>query len=252
MKPHHFILATSFLAAGLAFGAAGPAADLIAKGDAFDTQLKTASALAAYQAADKATPNDAIIQYKLAREYGLSMNDVSSTAEKKKLGEQALAAAKRSVELAPKNATAQLSLAVCYGRLAPLLDNKTKIAYSKLVKSYTEAALALDSSNDLGYYLLGSWNYEMANLNPILRAVAQLVYGQLPPASNDDAVKNFKKSIELNPQRAASHVDLGRAYAAMGKNDLAKDELNKGLAIPNKEKDDPEVKQRARDALKKL
>jgi tetratricopeptide (TPR) repeat protein len=147
---------------------------------------------------------------------------------------------------------AQLSLAVCYGRLAPLLDNKTKIGYSKLVKSCAETSLALDSSNDLTYYLLGSWNYEMANLNPILRAVAQLIYGQMPSASNDDAVKFFKKAIALNSQRAASHVDLGRTYIAMGKNDLAKEELNKGLALPNREKDDPDVKQRARDALKKL
>jgi len=251
MKTHFFFIATSLLAAGLALGA-GPAADLIAKGDAFDAQFKSASALAAYQAADKLTPNDPVILYKIAREYGLSMNDTSSTAEKKKLGEEALASAKRAVEIAPKNAMAQLSLAVCYGRLAPLLDNKTKIGYSKLVKSCAETALALDPSNDLTYYLLGSWNYEMANLNPLLRAVAQLIYGQMPAASNDDAVKFFKKSIELNPQRAASHVDLGRTYVAMGKNDLAKDELNKGLALPNREKDDPDVKQRGRDALKKL
>ena len=79
-----------------------------------------------------------------------------------------------------------------------------------------------------------------------------MIYGQMPAASNEEAVKFYKKAIELNPQRAASHVDLGRTYAAMGKNDLAKEELNKGLAQPNREKDDPEVKQRAKDALKKL
>ena len=147
---------------------------------------------------------------------------------------------------------AQLGLAICYGRVAPFLDNKTKIAYSKLVKEHAEKAVKLDPSLDYGYHVLGAWNYELAGLNPILRAIAKLIYGEVPAASYEDAVKNFKKAIELAPQRVAHHIELGRTYAALGQTELARAELNKGLALPSREKDDPGTKERGRDALKKL
>jgi hypothetical protein len=38
----------------------------------------------------------------------------------------------------------------------------------------------------------------------------------------------------------------------MGQTALARAELNKGLALPNREKDDPGTKERGREALKKL
>jgi len=92
----------------------------------------------------------------------------------------------------------------------------------------------------------------MAGLNPVLRAIAKLIYGDLPAASYEEAVKDFKKAIELAPQRVAHHVELGRTYAALGQKDLARAEIDKGLALPNREKDDPGTKERGRETLKKL
>ena len=234
------------------FAASPEVADAIARGDAFDQQLKTKEALTAYLDAEKLGGNDATLLRKISREYALSMADVAAKAEKRTLGETALAYAKRAVATDPKDPTAQLALAICYGRLAPLLDNKTKIAYSKLVKEHAEKSIALGGSDDYAYHVLGAWHYEMANLNPVLRAVAKLIYGAFPPASYEDAVKNFKKAVSLAPQRVAHRVELGRTYAAMGQTELARVELNKGLSLPNREKDDLESKQRARESLEKL
>src|SRR5258706_375125 len=86
----------------------------------------------------------------------------------------------------------------------------------------TKEALALYPNNDLTYHVLGAWHYELANLNSFLRAIAKLIYGAIPEASNEEAVKNFQKAIELNPKRLANHVELGRSYAALGQKDLAK------------------------------
>jgi tetratricopeptide (TPR) repeat protein len=180
------------------------------------------------------------------------MNDVATKAEKKALGEKALAYSKRSVAADPKNPQAQLALAVSYGRVAPLLDNKTKIAYSKLVREHVERSLALDAKNDLTWHVLGAWHYELANLNPILRTIAKIIYGEIPTASNEAAVKSFKKAIELNPRRVANHVELGRTYVALGQKELARTSLQKGLTLPNRQRDDEQVKRRAREALKKL
>ena len=44
-----------------------------------------------------------------------------------------------------------------------------------------------------------------------------MIYGQLPDASYQESVNYFKKAVELNPNRLANHIGLGRAqYAAMG------------------------------------
>ena len=147
---------------------------------------------------------------------------------------------------------AQLALAVCYGRVAPLLDNKTKIAYSRLVKEHADKSLALDPNNDLTYNVLGSWNYELAGLNPFLRALAGMIYGQVPDASYADSVKDFQKAVQLNPKRLANHIGLGRAYAALGRTAEAREELQRGLAMPNQEKDDPFVKEQGRETLRKI
>lgn len=228
-------------------------ASLVKRGDELDAQLKTKEALAVYLEAEKLQPNDAELLHRIAKQYGESQNDVPSKDEKRSIGMKALDYSKRAIAADPKNAMAQLAVAVSYGRVTPYLDNKTKIAYSKLVKLHADKARELDPrGNDLVYHVLGAWNYELANLNSVLRAIAQLIYGKIPTASNEAAVENFKKAIELNPRRLANFVELGRAYAALGQKDEARTALEKGLSLPNRQRDDPETKNRARAALKKL
>lgn len=232
--------------------AASPAEQAEARGDVFDTQLKTKEALAAYLEAEKLGMKDAEIYRKIAREYALAIVDTESKSEQRELGLKAVEYAQKAVATNPRDAQAHLALAICYGRVAPLLDNKTKIANSKLVKEHVEKSIALDPTDDYAYHVLGAWHYELASLNPVLRAVAQLIYGTIPSASYDTAVKNFKKAIEIAPQRVAHHIELGRTYAAMGQDDLARASINKGLALPSREKDDADTKARGRAALAKL
>ena len=242
----------ALLTTSLASFGADDYATLMKRGDALDAKWKTKEALAVYLEAEKLQSNDAELLHRIAKQYGESMLDVSSKAEKKTLGEKSLEYSKRAVAADPKNATAQLALAVSYGRVATYMDNKTKIAYSKLVKERVDKSIALNPKNDLAWHVLGAWQYELANLNTVLRAVAGIVYGTLPSASNEDAVKAFKKALELNPRRVANYVELGRTYLAMGNKTEAKAALEKGLSLPDQQRDDPDMKQRAREALKKV
>jgi predicted Zn-dependent protease len=66
------------------------------------------------------------------------------------------------------------------------------------------------------------------------------------------ALDCFKTAVKLRPDRLIHHIELGRTYAQMGKTEEARKALNKGLAMPNTEKDDPESKRRGREALAKL
>jgi Flp pilus assembly protein TadD len=100
--------------------------------------------------------------------------------------------------------------------------------------------------------VLGRWNYELANFNAALRFLAQAIYGKFPEASNERAAECFRRAISLRPQRVIHHIELGRTYAALGRKEEARAELEKGLSLPSREKDDDETKARGRKALAAL
>ncbi len=225
---------------------------LLAEGDAFDAQLDNAHALEAYLQAERLGAKDAGTLYRIARQYALRMNDTTSESMQRDLGETALAYAKRAIAADPNSAKAQLSAAVCYGRLVSFVSSKQKVEYSRLIKEHADSALKLDPTDSYAWHILGVWNYELAKMGPFMRGFVKVVYGAIPPASNEEAVRLLKKAVEIAPERVSHHVELGRAYLALGMKDQARAELERGLALPNHEKDDPISKQRAQDALKEI
>ena len=226
--------------------------DLITAGDALDAKNKNSEALALYLQADATTPNDAEILRRISKQYNQLMLDAKTSAERTDLGQKALDAAKRAVAADPNNAQAHLSLAIVYGRIALNEAPRQKVELSRIIKQEAETAARLDPKSDYAWYVLGRWNYEIANFNPVLKALAQAVYGKLPDASNEKAVEYLQKAIALQPRRVIHHLELGRAYLALGQTQKARDELNTGLALPSTDKDDDADKQRARATLKKL
>jgi tetratricopeptide (TPR) repeat protein len=227
-------------------------AELLKRGDAFDAQLDNAHALESYLQAEKLGAGDPDTLVRIARQYALLMNDTASEAEQRRLGEQALEYSKRAVAANPEHAKSLLSVAICYGRLIRFQDTRTKIEYSRFVKEYAERALKLDPTDSYAWHVLGAWNYELAQMGAFSRAFVKVVYGGMPPASNEEAERLFRKAVALAPERVSHHAELGRTLAALGRKDEARIELNKALSLPNREKDDSESKQRAAATLARI
>lgn len=234
------------------FAIGSEVADAIKQADALDKQGRNREALAVCLEAEKLSPNDAEVLRRVAKQYAETVLDAKDQAQKRALADKALGYARRAVAASPKSALAQLSLAICYGRAATVVDAKTKIAYSKLIKEHADKALALDPNNDLTYFVLGSWSLEIANLNGFLRAVARVVYGAIPTATNKDAAGFLEKAVALNPRRVSNQAALGRSYAALGDRERAKQSFNRALSLPNGDKGDDLVKEQAREDLAKL
>jgi tetratricopeptide (TPR) repeat protein len=78
------------------------------------------------------------------------------------------------------------------------------------------------------------------------------LYGDLPTTTNEAAGKCLLKAIALNPDRCIHYIELGRIYAQMGRKEEARKCIEKGLAMPNKEKDDAEMKEIGQQTLQKL
>lgn len=232
--------------------AAQDAQTLIARGDAHDAAFRTQEALACYLPALEQRPNDAGLLVKIARQHAHRMNDLAKPSEKLAAGRTALEFAERAVQAEPGRAEAHLAVAICLGKLSPLLGTREKIDASKRLKTAAETAVKLDPRSDYAWHLLGRWHQALAGMSGLVRGVAQIVYGGLPPASNEEAVRCFQKAIALRPDRLIHPVELGRTYAQMGRRDEARAFLQKGLALPPREKDDPETLARGRAALTAL
>jgi tetratricopeptide (TPR) repeat protein len=246
------LLTAAFALFAFAASAHSDIAALVAQGDAFDAKLDNAQALKAYLEAERLGAKDADTLYRIARQYALSMNDTTSEGMKRDLGETALAYAKRAIAANPNHAKAQLSAAICYGRLVSLSNSKTRVEYSRLIKEHADIALKLDPTDSYAWHVLGVWNYELAKIGPVMRGVVRMVYGAIPPASNEEAARLLQKAVSLAPERVSHHVELGRVYLALDKKDEARAELERGLALPDREKDDPESKRRAEEALREM
>ncbi len=242
-------------AAALLFVSAVANADvagLLKQGDDFDAKLDNAHALESYLQAEKLGATDPDTLTHIARQYALLMNDTASDEEQRRLGERALEYSKRAVAANPTHARSVLSVAICYGRLIRFQDTRTKVEYSRFVKEYADRALKLDPTDSYAWHVLGAWNYELAQMGPLSRAFVKVVYGGMPPASNEEAERLFRKAVELAPERVSHHAELGRTLAALGKKNEARLELNKALSLPSREKDDPESKKRATAVLAHL
>lgn len=226
--------------------------DLIAKGDTFDQKFQAEEALEYYLPAEKIEPRNVRVLLCIARQYRHLLTDASTREEKLRLGGMALGYAERAVALAPRNAEAQLSVAISYGKMLPFMATKDQIEASYHIKDSVDRALELDPNNDLAWHVLGRWHRTLSDVNLVKRRVAAIIYGKLPQTTSEEAVKCFEKAIEINPGRLMHYVELGRAYAQMGKPEEARRLIEKGLAMPNLEKDDPETKRRGKETLAKL
>jgi tetratricopeptide (TPR) repeat protein len=123
---------------------------------------------------------------------------------------------------------------------------------SRLIQQEAQTATRLDPKNDIAWYVLGRWNYEIASFNPFLKTLAQAIYGKLPDASMEKAAECFQQAIAIQPGRAIHHLELGRTYLALGDTQKARQELQAGLALPSTDKDDDGDKQQARATLSRL
>jgi tetratricopeptide (TPR) repeat protein len=223
--------------------------NLISRGEQAGRQGDAAGAFAFFSRAEAVATNGADLCV-VTRRYCDLMHDAPSDLQKT-LAQKALACANRAVAADPKNATAHLTLAVCYVKNFPYADNQTKVNWSKALKSECEAALVLDPRQDVGYYLLGRWNFDVANMNFFYRGIVRIVYGGLPHASQTEAKKNFLRAIELNPNRIIHHLELAKVYAAAGEKKSARAELERCAALKPVDRDDADAQQEAKSQLSK-
>lgn len=191
--------------------------------------------------------------WKLARAYVDVGEAINKKDMRKKYYQQALKYALRATEIDSNSAKGFLWASIAVGRVALDAGKKEQVRLSKEVKKYVDRALALDPNDDIAWHVLGRWNRKMATLGWLQRKFANIFLGGLPKdASLDSAVKCFHKALEINPDDIRHHLELGITYEKQKQKQLAKEEYEKVLQLPEKDSDDAELKKEAAERLNKI
>jgi tetratricopeptide (TPR) repeat protein len=230
----------------------GNLAAILQRADHLDDTDHFLEAITVLKDAEKVDPRNAAILYRISRVESDLVDDLSDDSKKKPYAMDAVAYAKRAMEADPQSSEAHLAAAIAYGVMTDFVDDRTKMEYSKVIKTEAEKAIELDPKNDYAYLVLGRWNFEMTQLNPILKGFAEILYGQMPPASQERALEDFQKAIELAPNRMIHHFCYGDALARLGRKDQAKAEYQKVLRLTATCKEERGYQQKAASGLKTL
>ncbi|MFZ4483659.1 MAG: tetratricopeptide repeat protein [Chthoniobacterales bacterium] len=228
------------------------AGDWIEQGDSLDREFKSAQALEFYLKAEDVQPDDPELLRKISKQYVEMVIDAPTRAEKTRLAEVGYAYALKAKKLAPKDAQVRLTVSIAAGRLAFFRDARGKLELSRVVESDAAAAAKLDPRYALAWHVLGRWHYEIASLNLLLKALAEVVYGKIPSASYEQAIFYLEKAAQLEPGNALFHAELGRAYLTVDRREDARRELQKSLTLPQRNRDDADAQSRAKLALQGL
>jgi len=151
--------------------------------------------------------------------------------------EEAIAHAKRAVELAPDDPEAHFELARAYGRLAQFRGVLESLNLAGETFAELSATLELDPEHDGALHALALWH-----LN-----VPWLLGGR-----TEQVRPLFERAIELNPERVTHYVDYAEALLQLGDPEAARARLEQARAIPPKNHSDRMALQKAEELSAKL
>jgi len=222
---------------------------LVRQGEDADAHFDPNGALRFYLQAFSERPRDEQLLLKIAKEYSDSTLIIADADEKRRRIEKALEYSNRAAELDPHNAVALLSKAICYGKLGLYGDARERIENARLVKEFTDQALAADPNYAYAHHVLGQWEYEVATLGRTKRFLVNLVFGGLPTASTQEGVHQLELAVQLEPNVSSHRLALGYAYLANGEPAKARRSFEQVISMPCRELYDKDCRKQAERAI---
>lgn len=225
-------LAFAVPAAGQTGSPAGSAADHMRLGQEAYAHGDLNGAKAQFEEAANLSSNNFTALQWLSRAES-ELGEDAKGEEQRRLFSQAVEHARAAVTAAPDSGTGHLALAVALGRQALREGPKTRLALSREIKTEADRAIALDPTLDRAYHVRALWNRKIASLSFIERTAANTVLGGVPKgASMENAVADLEKAIALAPNYVNHHLELGRTFFQLKRDDEGRKELERAIALP--------------------
>ncbi len=232
------------------------AESLIEDGDRYTEEYQNENALDSYLKADKLSPNNWKILWRISRAYvniGVHMPSSNGDQEDAQLAEfeKALSYSDRSVKLAKDQSVVYVRRAVVNGRIALFKGVFTVGGIVNKVKEDCEKAIKLGNGDDytqaLAHYILGRTHAKVSEKWAPARAILGLGW-----ADKDSALVELKKAVNIFPNFRMFYLELGKSYLEHDEYDKAKYYLKKVIDTPKKDEDDDQVLAEAKQLLNDL
>lgn len=233
-------------------GVARAQADAAARGDRLMADSRTEAAVEAYRAGLAAHPDDPTLLWKTARAISNLADETPGDAGDEARMEEAVELSRRAIRAGPGISRAHTTLAASLGKLALFRGGKQKVELAREVGREARRAAELDPQDFAPFTVLGVLERELATLNPLLRGFAGALFGGVPDASLDRSAALLGRAVRLAPAYVAPHLELARTYVEMDRDEEARVELEKALALPPRERLDAVLQDRARELVREL
>ncbi len=205
---------------------------LIQQADLQFQQQQIEGCLQNLRQAEQLSPADSRVLWRLSRAYSELGNQKYQSRQKGSEKEahllflQAETMARKSVEITPNDSQCHLCLSVAVGNRTQTEGNKKKIELAVVVKDAANRAVELDPGNHYAHYILARWHHSLANVSGVLSVMAKLIYGGLPPASNQQAIHHFQQAAKHKPDNITYRLEFARAGITLKKWQLAQQQLD--------------------------
>jgi tetratricopeptide (TPR) repeat protein len=215
---------------------------LVAQGDSLISSFNDQGALQKYQQADKLSPNNWDILWRLSRVYVNIANEMPDKTDDQKdaqLAEyqKAFDLADKAVRLAPDKSVTYLRRAIAGGKIALYKGVFSVGGVVNAAKDDCEKAISLDNGGNyiqaIAHYVLARSNAKVSEKSKILRWPLGLSW-----ADNETAIVEYKKAISLYPNFRMFYLDYAHSLIREDEYTLAREMLNKVLTSPKQEEDD--------------
>lgn len=226
----------------------------VALGDRDQAALNASGALAHYEAAIAAEPQDGTALWK-ASVQAVDLGEASKDeAQRKVLYAKAEGYARRAVAASPDAADAHFALARALGRAALAMGKRDRVKYAGDVRTHARRALELNPQHAGALHVMGIWNAEVMRLSGLERFFAKnLLGGRVFDSANwSEAVSYMERAVAAEPDRITHRLDLGRVYADVGNKAKAREQFEWVVRAVPKQYNDGLYKMEAERALQAL
>ncbi len=249
-----FSIVVMLFAGAPAVAAQSPYAELIRQGDSLSNALDPAAALEAYRAAYMARQTyEAMWKFAEAQiEVAKQLEDTKQSRLRDSLYAVAEMYSRAAIRTDSMDAEGHFMLSNALGRLSRTRGGKERVRFAKEIYESATRAVALDSTHDGAYHVLGAWHAEVKRLSGIAKFFAKTFFGAgfLDRADWDSAAVNLERAVEFRPEYLYHHLELAEIYIDLERYAEARHALETVLALPpTSDVSDPQYQSRARELL---
>ncbi|XP_022101310.1 regulator of microtubule dynamics protein 3-like [Acanthaster planci] len=157
-----------------------------------------------------------------------------------------------AISIDETNADAHKWYSLLIGLATDYVSNQEKIKLGYDFKEHMLKALELRPGDPYLYNYYGRYIYEIATMSWILRKAAAAIYGEPPSGTIDEALENFLKAEELQPEFFSTNaLYVGKCYLQKRDTKNAVEWFQKAIRIPGSSADELKSKEEAQLYLRK-